>query len=37
MVNGFYSKKYKVKTNTKVVYKKLLEFKIIDKPLKVCV
>ncbi|HHY1223563.1 TPA: hypothetical protein ACVZ4Z_000457 [Campylobacter jejuni] len=31
VVNGLYSEKYKAKANTKAVFEKLLELKIIDK------
>ncbi|EIP3662362.1 hypothetical protein ACOTV8_08025 [Campylobacter jejuni] len=37
VVNGLYSKKYKAKANTKAVFEKLLELKIIDKLPEVCV
>ncbi|EGK8127723.1 hypothetical protein IY972_06315 [Campylobacter volucris] len=36
VVNGLYSEKYKAKANTKAVYKKLLELKIINKLPKAC-
>ncbi|BEK05290.1 FIG00470129: hypothetical protein [Campylobacter jejuni] len=37
VVNGLYSEKYKAKANTKAVFEKLLELKIIDKLPEVCV
>ncbi|HDZ5042935.1 TPA: hypothetical protein RTG66_001778, partial [Campylobacter jejuni] len=36
VVNGFYSEKYKAKTNTKAVYEKLFELKIINELPEVC-
>ncbi|ENQ5155232.1 hypothetical protein ACEPJR_001806 [Campylobacter jejuni] len=36
VVNGLYSEKYKAKTNTKAVYEKLFELKIIDEMPRAC-
>ncbi|EPV5485371.1 hypothetical protein ACV7EL_000645 [Campylobacter coli] len=36
VVNGLYSEKYKAKKNTRAVYEKLLELKIIDEMPKAC-
>lgn len=36
VVNGLYTQKYKAKTNTRSVYEKLFELKIIDKMPEVC-